>query len=223
MTDATVSAELARLGTATVYEASGRVGLVDLGLRHFGTHRAAAGPVRTVLCTPGDNLTLHIALRYASPGDVLVVATPDHEPVALVGELIATQAVAQGCVGLLVGAAVRDVDQLDHLDLVVLAQHVRARGATRNTFGAIDVPLQIGGVLVCPGDMAVLDPDGAVVVPAANLTVTLEAAQGRFEREERLRGLFANGVLSYDEYGLASLDPSGLQVLATPSEDQDQQ
>lgn len=199
--------ELAHLGTSTVYEAGGRVGLIDLPLRRLGARLAAAGPVRTVACAPGDNLTLHIALKYARPGDVLVVATPDQEPVALVGELIATQAIAQGCAGLLVGAAVRDVDRLAQLDLVVLARHVRARGATRSTYGAIDVPLRIGGVVVFPGDMAVLDSDGAVVVPAADVEPTLSRARTRFEREEGLRSRFAAGLLSYEEYGLARLDP----------------
>jgi 4-hydroxy-4-methyl-2-oxoglutarate aldolase len=215
-TDSTLALydEFAMLGTATVYEAAGRVGLVDLPLRRFGSRRAAAGPVRTVACAPGDNLTLHIALRYAHQGDVLVVATPHDEPVALFGELLGTQAVAKSCAGLVISAAVRDADKLDQLPLVVLARHVRVRGATRRTFGAIDVPLILGGVSVRPGDIAVLDADGAVVVPQDRIHATLGAARDRADRESRLREKFAKGSLSYDEYGLADLDP-----LASPSDD----
>ena len=53
-----LTAELARLGTATVYEAAGREGLVDCELVQVVPGSRAAGPARTVRCAQGDNLTL---------------------------------------------------------------------------------------------------------------------------------------------------------------------
>ena len=65
-----VYAELARLGTATVHEASGRQGLIDLALTQVLPGSRAAGPARTVRCGQADNLMVHAAMAHAQPGDV---------------------------------------------------------------------------------------------------------------------------------------------------------
>ena len=61
------------LGVATVYEASGRRGLVDAPLERVVPGSRAAGPARTVLCGQGDNLAVHAALASVQPGEVLVL------------------------------------------------------------------------------------------------------------------------------------------------------
>jgi 4-hydroxy-4-methyl-2-oxoglutarate aldolase len=85
-------ASLERLGVATVHEAAGRVGVVDLPLTQIVPGSRAAGPARTALCASGDNTMVHAAIAHARPGDVLVLTSSEPAPVALVGELIATQA-----------------------------------------------------------------------------------------------------------------------------------
>ena len=67
---------LRRLGVATVYEASGRRGLVEAPLERVVAGSRAAGPARTVLCGQGDNLAVHAALARVQPGEVLVLAMP---------------------------------------------------------------------------------------------------------------------------------------------------
>ena len=59
-------AELARLGTATVYEAGGRRGLIDAPLHQVVPGSRAAGPARTVRCGQGDNLMVHAAMADAA-------------------------------------------------------------------------------------------------------------------------------------------------------------
>ncbi|HEU4971056.1 MAG TPA: 4-carboxy-4-hydroxy-2-oxoadipate aldolase/oxaloacetate decarboxylase, partial [Gaiellaceae bacterium] len=100
--------ELARLGVATVHEAQGKTGLVDLPLVQVVPGSRVAGPARTALCGNGDNLMVHAAVAHAGPGDVLVLTMPDPTPVAVVGDLLATQALDQGVAAMLVDAAVRD-------------------------------------------------------------------------------------------------------------------
>ena len=70
------------------------------------------GPARTVRCAQNDNLMVHAAVAEARAGEVLVLTMPEPAPVALVGELIATQAQVKGVAALLVDAAVRDVEEL---------------------------------------------------------------------------------------------------------------
>lgn len=84
--------ELARLGTATVYEASGREGLIDADLVQVVPDSRVAGPARTVRCGQDDNLMVHAVMERVRPGDVLVLTMPAPSPVALVGDLLATQA-----------------------------------------------------------------------------------------------------------------------------------
>ncbi len=196
---------LAQLGVATVYEASGREGLVDLPLIQLTPHSRVAGPARTVLCAQGDNLMVHAVMAVAQPGEVLVIGMPQPEPVALVGELLATQAKARGVAGLLVDAAVRDAEELAALGVPVWARYIRARGAERKTPGRLGVALEVGGAVIRNGDIVVLDADGAVAIPAERAPAVLQAALERARREEGLREEYRQGVLSIDRYGLRGL------------------
>jgi 4-hydroxy-4-methyl-2-oxoglutarate aldolase len=197
-----VHEELARLGTATVYEAAGRAGLVDADLTQVVPGSRAAGPARTVGCGQGDNLMVHAVLARVEPGDVLVLTMPEPEPVALVGDLLATQAKARGVAAILVDGAVRDLEDLKRLGLPIWARYVRVRGADKATVGTIDEPVTVGGTTVRPGDVVVLDADGAVVVDRDRVTDVLAAARARAERELVKRGQLEAGVLSYDLDGL---------------------
>jgi 4-hydroxy-4-methyl-2-oxoglutarate aldolase len=197
-----VHEELRRLGTATVYEASGREGLVDLGLEQVIAGSRAAGPARTVLCGQGDNLMVHAVMERVEPGDVLVLTMPKPEPVALVGELLATQAQRRGAAALLVDASVRDVEELRELGLPVWARWIRVRGADKAAVGTIDEPVELGGAEIRAGDTVVLDTDGVVVVRQERLEEVLAAARERAERELSKRARLSAGSLSYDLDGL---------------------
>jgi 4-hydroxy-4-methyl-2-oxoglutarate aldolase len=197
--------ELRRLGTATVYEASGREGLVDLALEQVIPGSRAAGPARTVRCGQADNLMVHAVMERVDPGDVLVLTMPEPEPVALVGELLATQAQARGVAALLVDASVRDVEELRDLGLPVWARWVRVRGADKAAVGTIDEPVEVGGAEIRRGDTLVLDADGVVVVRRERLDEVLAAARQRAEHEASKRAKLSAGSLSYDLDGLRRL------------------
>jgi 4-hydroxy-4-methyl-2-oxoglutarate aldolase len=197
--------ELAALGSATVYEAAGRRGLVDVDLRQVVPGSRVAGPARTVRCGQDDNLMVHAVMAAAQPGDVLVLTMPEPAPVALVGDLLVTQAKARGVAGLLVDAAVRDVEELVELGVPVWARWVRVRGAEKAVVGALDEPVSVGGATISPGDALVLDADGAAVVPRADVDEVLEAARQRAERERVKRGKLQAGELSYELDGLRDI------------------
>ena len=190
--------ELAALGSATVYEASGREGLVDLDLHQLIPGSSAAGPARTVRCGQGDNLMVHAVMDRAQPGDVLVLTMPEPEPVALVGDLLVTQAKERGVAALLVDAAVRDAEDLRELGVPIWARWIRVRGATKSEVGEIDVPIEVGGATIRPGDTVVLDADGAVVVPRERTDEVLAASRERLEGERVKREKLQSGQLSYD-------------------------
>ena len=197
--------ELARLGVATVHEAQGKTGLVDLPLVQVVPGSRVAGRARTALCGNGDNLMVHAAVAHAKPGDVLVLTMPDPSPVAVVGDLLATQALDQGVAAMLVDAAVRDLDELRELGLPIWARYVRAQGATKEHVGKLDTRVVVGGTEIDPGDLVVLDADGAVVVKADRVDAVVGAARAREAHERDLRPRYAAGERSYDVNDLRRL------------------
>jgi 4-hydroxy-4-methyl-2-oxoglutarate aldolase len=195
-------AELARLGSATVYEAGGRGGYVDADLRQAVPGSRVAGPARTVACGQDDNLMVHAVMAQVQPGEVIVLTMPEPRPVALVGDLLATQAQIAGAAAILVDASIRDVDELTAMGLPIWARWVRVKGAVKETVGAINVPVTVGGASINPGDVLVLDADGVAVVPQNRVTEVLDASLAREEKERIKREQLQAGAKSYDLDGL---------------------
>jgi 4-hydroxy-4-methyl-2-oxoglutarate aldolase len=194
-----------RLASATVHEAAGRSQVVDLDLVQVIPGSSVAGPARTVRCGQDDNLMVHAAVAGADPGEVLVLTMPEPRPVALVGELLATQMLVRGVAGVLIDAAVRDVEELRSLGLPVWARWIRVAGAEKKTAGTIGEPVVVGGATIRQGDLVVLDADGAVVVEQERIDEVLAAARAREERETEKRAKLQAGELSYDLDGLRKL------------------
>jgi 4-hydroxy-4-methyl-2-oxoglutarate aldolase len=200
--------ELARLGSATVYEAGGR-GYVDADLVQVVRGSRAAGPARTVRCGQDDNLMVHAVMAEVQPGEVIVLTMPEPRPVALVGELLATQAKAAGAAAILVDASVRDVEELIEIGLPIWARWVRIKGATKELAGVIGEPLVVGGATIRQGDAIVLDADGGAVVSRERLAEVLVASRERAERELVKRAKLERGALSFDLDGLRERFRSG--------------
>lgn len=195
-------ARFAELGVATTYEASGREGLVAGALVRIVPGARAAGPARTALCGVNDNLAVHRMLATVLPGEVVVLATPEPRGVALVGGLLASQAKARGAAALLVDGSVRDVDELVALGLPVWARSVCAAGGAKEIPGELDVRVTVGGVTVEPGDVVVLDGDGAVVVPRVRREEVLTAAEARFAYEQEVQLRLEAGESTLEAMGL---------------------
>jgi 4-hydroxy-4-methyl-2-oxoglutarate aldolase len=203
-----VFAELAEAGVATVYEAYGRRGLLDVDLFPLTTGRSVAGPARIALCGQGDNRAVHEVMTHLRPGEILVLTMPEAAPVALFGDLLATQAQTAGAAGVLVNAAVRDSANLAELAMPVWARWRRATGATKDARGSVNVPVTIGGTTIQPGDVLVLDDDGATAIVQSDVDTALEAVRARTAKEDGLRKRWAAGELSYDAYGMRAEDES---------------
>ncbi len=197
--------EMARfrdLGVATVYEASGREGLIDIPLIQLLPGSRVAGLARNVLCGQDDNLMVHAAIEQIQVGEVLVLSMPEPGPVALIGELLATQVKVRKAAGILVDAAVRDVEELVELGLPIWTRFIRVKGATKTKVGELNVPVTVGGTQISFGDILVLDTDGGVCVRRERVTEVLRASEARFEKETRLREKLVAGEISYDLHGL---------------------
>jgi regulator of ribonuclease activity A len=132
--------------------------------RQFGGRRSFAGPVRTVSCHE-DNSLLRDLLRTPGSGGVLVIDGAGSLDAALVGDMIAGAALANGWAGLAVHGAVRDSAALSGLDLGIKALGTNPRRSAKAGAGAVDVPVTFGGVTFYPGDILHADDDGIVLLP----------------------------------------------------------
>jgi len=193
---------LSELGVATVYEASGREGLIDIPLIQLIPNSRVAGPARTALCGQDDNLMAHAVIEHIQPGEVLVLSMPEPSPVALVGELLATQVKVRGAAGILVDGSVRDVSELIELGLPVWGHFIRVRGATKTKIGELNRTVTVGGTDIAPGDIVVMDVDGGVRVKRERVEEVLKASEERLAREDALRKKLLAGQISYDLHGL---------------------
>jgi 4-hydroxy-4-methyl-2-oxoglutarate aldolase len=198
-------AAFAEYGVATVYEAAGRKGLIDAEFHQLIPGSRVAGPARTVACGQDDNLMVHAAIERITPGDIVVLTMPEPRPVALIGDLLVTQIRKKGAAGVLVDASVRDAADLATMGLPVFARYIRVRGATKDILGELDVPVTVGGATIEPGDVVILDADGACYVPAARADEVLAASKARAEKEAASRARFEAGEVSLDVNGLRSV------------------
>ncbi len=209
------AARLGEYGVATVHEALGRVGYLGPALRPAWAGARAGGTAVTVLCWPGDNLMIHVAVEQCRPGDVLVVATNSPSTDGLFGELFATALAARGVRGAVLACGVRDVADLREMRFPAWSTAVSAQGSVKATAGAVNVPVVLGGQVVRPGDVVLGDDDGAMVVPRADVARALTGARARIDKEAATREAFQRGELGLDRYGLRDTLPGlGLQYVS---------
>jgi RraA family protein len=179
-----LAARLARIHTGAIADALGSVGVLGAGVRPITPGARLVGPAFTVKCYPGSIITVHKALMEAPAGVVLVVDGEGDTRGALFGEVMTTQALALGILGLVTDGPVRDTAEIAALGFPVFAGAVTPRVGTNRRVGFTQVPISCAGVPVQPDDIVVGDADGVVVIPRAQGAAVVERAEATVRRDE---------------------------------------
>src|SRR5664279_3739203 len=186
-TNTVASAErFAGFDPATLYEAAGRIGMVDPAIRPAWAGARVCGTASTVECPPGDNLMLHHAVAAAKPGIIIVATMGSYLWTGAWGEILTVAAQAKGVAGLAVDGAVRDIAAISEREFPVFSRGLAIGSCTKERFGSLDVPIQFGGVTVRPGDIVVGDIDCLVIVAREQAEEVLAAAGARRVREAEI-------------------------------------
>ncbi|MBQ0958768.1 ribonuclease E activity regulator RraA [Ideonella sp. 4Y11] len=145
-------------------DSSGALRVLPPVFHHYGARTRFAGTLSTVQCLD-DNSRVKEAVNTPGQGRVLLVDAGGTVRRSMVGGLLAEAAAKNGWAGVVVWGAVRDKAELAAAQVGVVALALTPMPTDRKDQGLRDVPVQIDGLLIRPGEYLVADEDGIVVLP----------------------------------------------------------
>lgn len=183
--------------TAHLAQVGGSRVLQLVGLKPLHSAAYICGPAVTCACAPADNLALHAALARAAAGTVLVCDGGNDLSTALFGELMGTDALNRGVLGLVVTGAIRDLSALELMSFPVFGLGTAPAQSSKSRLISVALPVSVSSVYVSQGDQIVADRDAVVVVAQADWpTVLAEATELAAAEEEVLDRLRAGERLA---------------------------
>jgi len=192
---------LARMDSCAVSDALDKLSLKGAvtGIQRFSTDRRIAGRVLTVKLdrAEGRANTRHLctaAIESADPGDILVIEQRTGLDAASWGGNLSLGAKVRGVAGVIVEGPVRDIDDSRRLDFPVFARNATAKTARgRIVEVATNQPIQVGDIIVSPGDYAIADASAVVFIAAAEIERVIETAEQIMAREEAMAQAIREG------------------------------
>lgn len=161
-------------------------GRVLTGFKPVIQGKKIVGRALTVRTYPGDWAKPVEALDYASK-DTVIVIDAGGENIAVWGELATWSAKNKGVAGVIVYGGVRDIKDIREIGIPVYARYFCARAGEPKGFGEINVPIEIEGVKIRPGDFIVAEEEGIVVIPQEKVQEVANRALDVKEKEDRVR------------------------------------
>ncbi|GGF90683.1 RraA family protein [Paenibacillus abyssi] len=160
-------------------------------------HRSGklTGTAFTVKTRAGDNLMVHKAIDIAAPGDVIVVDAGGDTTQAILGEIMLRLARKKGIAGYVVDGAIRDSQAFRETDYPCFARGITHRGPYKDGPGEIGVAVNVGGMIVHPGDIIVGDEDGLVAIPLDHANEVIALAEEQQRREKGIMDSIDDGTV----------------------------
>ncbi len=200
-----------KLTSALVSDALDALGLCEqsprLPFRPLTVDSVLVGRAKTTLWVDYDHEVDHpyeLELRAVDdcePDSVFVAAAGSSLRSAVWGELLSTAARNRGCVGAVVDGAARDLVRTQAMDFPVYALTTSPYDSRfRQRVVDIDVPVQMGGTRIAPGDLVIADRDGVVAVPAEAEAEAIQRAWEKANTENEIRSAIGGGMRASEAY-----------------------
>lgn len=204
-----------RFYTPLVSDTMERLGMLT-GALHYAIQPLSSDPGlkvcgRAFPCrvTPTDEyveIDMLLEMVDAIPADAFVLVASDAPmDAALWGGMMSTRARARGAVAAAVNGGVRDIEQIAALDFQVFGEYRCIKDIRRRGYmAAYNVPVNIGGVDVRPGDIIFGDANGVIAIPQEKFEELYTELDRAFDEEAATqRGLLLGGDARalFDQYG----------------------
>lgn len=177
------------------------------GLQPLVRPAKAVGLAYTVRVPHLDGVAIHYALSHVQPGEVLVIDTSGQRNRAAWGGVTAYAAVKAGVVGVVVDGPVTDWEEITESGPPVWCNGgtCSLTGRKMGLEGAVQMPVQVGGAVVHPGDIVFADSDGVFFIRPEGAGELAETLAAREAREPELKRRLDNGERMADISGAADL------------------
>ena len=153
--------------------------------RAYTVHYMPCGAVKG---TVGD------FLDDVQPGQVVVIDNAGRTDCTVWGDIMAKTAKAVGIEGTVIDGVCRDIPAVLECGYPIFSKGYYMRtGKDRVYVDAVNVPVQVSGVEVCPGDVIMGDDTGVLVIPYGMLEKVLPIAEEIDQKEQQILKLVAEG------------------------------
>ena len=159
---------MATISTPDLSDDTPEARALDLQLCNYGEIQQFGGPAVTIKCHE-DNSLVKQCVEEPGLGRVIMVDGGGSMRRALLGDLLAEKAAANGWSGLVINGVIRDVDQMGYISLGVQALGSCPLKTVKLGVGQRDIHIHVGGVDIAPGDYIYADNNGVLVSKRALL------------------------------------------------------
>lgn len=139
-----------------------QIDVVEPIFSSFGGKSAFFGKITTIKCFENNGL-ISETLEENGEGRVLLIDGGGTVRRALIDADLAQLAADNGWEGIIVYGAVRQLQQLENIDIGIQALAPIPVGADEQTIGETDVPVNFGGVTFFPEDYVYADLTGIIL------------------------------------------------------------
>ncbi len=180
--------------TGWVVDAQGRRGALPHWIAPVSKATRFVGTALTVRTRPVDNLAPYAALKFAKPGDVLVVAVDGSDTASVLGDILLGMARNAGIAAAITDGVVRDIEGINQVGIPTFARGLSPNSPLKDGPGEIGYAVTLGGVVINPGDLLVGDIDGVVVVPRTTVGAVGAELAAIAEKERKMEAAVASGA-----------------------------
>jgi 4-hydroxy-4-methyl-2-oxoglutarate aldolase len=180
--------------TGWVVDAQGRRGALPHWIKPLSRESRFVGAALTVRTRPVDNLAPYAALKFAKPGDVLVVSVEASTTTSIIGDILLGIAKNAGIVAAVTDGLVRDIDGINQVGIPMFAQGLSPNSPFKDGPGEIGGVISLGDVTIAAGDLLVGDIDGVVVVPRGNVRAVGAELAAIADKEAKMEQVVKSGA-----------------------------
>lgn len=187
-----------KLDTTCVSDAMDKIGIECsvYGVKPIQRGQKICGRAYTVHYVPCGAVkgTVGDFLDEVQPGQVIVIDNAGRDNCTVWGDIMAKTAKKMGIAGTVIDGVCRDIPAVLECGYPLFSKGYYMRtGKDRVYVDAVNVPVTLSDIQVCPGDIVIGDDTGVVVVPQSHAEEVAAIAEGIDSKEQEILALVAEG------------------------------